>query len=192
MLKTNLFKEDAAISAYITNLGKYNEGKLIGEWVSFPIDENDLNEVYERIGINERYEETFNTDYEINIEGLKADNLGINCGEYVSIDDLNCLAEALESLQEWELKKLAAALEFKGCSNVDEIMQLIENLDNYYLYEDVKSDYDLGYYWAEESGCYNLAQLGTLANYIDYEAFGRDIRLRADGMMTDYGWIERA
>lgn len=191
MTNTNLFNQDALISAYVTNLGKYNEGELIGEWVSFPVSSEEMNEVYNRIGIAGTYEETFNTDYEINIEGLKAENLGFNCGEYVNIDALNLLAETLENLQEWELKKLAAALDLEWCSNIDEVMHLIENLDNYYLYEDVTNDYDLGYYWAEESGCYDLAQLGTLANYIDYERFGRDIRLEADGMMTDYGWIER-
>ena len=47
------------IKGYITNLGKYNEGVLLGEWITFPIDENELEEVFERIGINEEYEETF-------------------------------------------------------------------------------------------------------------------------------------
>ena len=32
---------------YIANLGKYNEGELVGDWFSFPIDEED---VAERIG----------------------------------------------------------------------------------------------------------------------------------------------
>ena len=33
---------------YIANLGKYNEGYLVGDWFSFPIDEE---EVAERIGL---------------------------------------------------------------------------------------------------------------------------------------------
>ncbi len=28
---------DCAFEAFITNLGKYNEGYLVGEWVKFPI-----------------------------------------------------------------------------------------------------------------------------------------------------------
>lgn len=40
---------------YIANLGKYNEGYLVGDWFSFLIDEED---VAERIGLNERYENT--------------------------------------------------------------------------------------------------------------------------------------
>lgn len=39
---------------YIANLGKYNEGELVGDWFSFPIDEED---VAERIGLNSYYEE---------------------------------------------------------------------------------------------------------------------------------------
>ena len=30
------------ISIFFTNLGKYNEGYLTGEWVKLPIDEDDL------------------------------------------------------------------------------------------------------------------------------------------------------
>ena len=29
--------ENSGIEAYVTNLGKYNEGELVGEWVKFPI-----------------------------------------------------------------------------------------------------------------------------------------------------------
>lgn len=192
MTNTNLFNQNALISAYVTNLGKYNEGELIGEWVSFPVTNEQMNEVYNRIGIAGTYEETFNTDYEFNVEGLKADMLGFNCGEYASIEKLNCLAETLEGLDQYDLTKFAAVLEFEYCNNIDDVIVIAGNLDDWYLMEDVKNDYDLGYHWVEESGCYDLAQLGTLANYIDYEAFGRDIRLESDGMMTDYGWIERA
>ena len=42
------------MAVYIANLGKYNEGYLVGDWFSFPIDEDD---VAERIGLNEYYEE---------------------------------------------------------------------------------------------------------------------------------------
>ena len=42
------------MAVYIANLGKYNEGYLVGAWFTFPIDEED---VKERIGLNEQYEE---------------------------------------------------------------------------------------------------------------------------------------
>ena len=52
------------IQIFLTNLGRYVEGCLIGEWVKLPVAEDKLEEVLVRIGINERYEEYFITDYE--------------------------------------------------------------------------------------------------------------------------------
>lgn len=52
------------MNIFITNLGKYNEGELVGEWVTLPISEKKLQELFKRIGINEEYEEYFITDYE--------------------------------------------------------------------------------------------------------------------------------
>lgn len=39
---------------YIANLGKYNEGELVGDWFSFPLE---WEEIKERIGLNCYYEE---------------------------------------------------------------------------------------------------------------------------------------
>ena len=39
------------MAVYIANLGKYNEGYLVGAWFTFPIDEED---VKEKIGLNEQ------------------------------------------------------------------------------------------------------------------------------------------
>ena len=56
---------------FITNLGKYNEGYLLGEWVTLPTTRDELKEVFKRIGIGrndefgQTYEEWFITDYEV-------------------------------------------------------------------------------------------------------------------------------
>ena len=50
---------------------KYNEGALVGEWVKFPTTAEELQKVFERIGIGSKddfghpYEEWFITDYRI-------------------------------------------------------------------------------------------------------------------------------
>lgn len=36
-------------------LGKYNEGELIGEWVELPVSQEELQEVFKHIGINEEF-----------------------------------------------------------------------------------------------------------------------------------------
>lgn len=75
------------LNGYITNLGKYNEGELVGKWIEFPITEEELEEVFEEIGINEEYEEFFFTDWE--------SDFSWSLGEYENIEDMNELAEAL-------------------------------------------------------------------------------------------------
>ena len=52
------------IKIFLTNLGKYNEGCLMGEWVKLPVPKDKLEAVLRRIGINDQYEEYFISDYE--------------------------------------------------------------------------------------------------------------------------------
>ena len=69
-------EEKKMFKIYLTNLGKYNEGELVGKWIDLPISEEELEATLEEIGIDgEKYEETFITDYETDINGLKARTL---------------------------------------------------------------------------------------------------------------------
>ena len=63
------------MQVYIANLGKYNEGELVGAWFTFPID---FEEVKEKIGLNDEYEEYAIHDYE----------LPFTVDEYTSIGEL--------------------------------------------------------------------------------------------------------
>ena len=56
-----MLKISSLFEAYITNLGKYNEGCLVGEWVKFPVTNEEMQAVFRRIGIGRRYEEWFIT-----------------------------------------------------------------------------------------------------------------------------------
>ena len=47
---------DGSFEAFVTNLGKYNEGELVGEWVHFPTTEEEMKKVFERIGIGSKDE----------------------------------------------------------------------------------------------------------------------------------------
>ena len=64
------YDKDYPFAAFITNLGKYNEGELVGEWVRFPTTAEDMKKVFERIGIGQKddfgnpYEEWFISDYD--------------------------------------------------------------------------------------------------------------------------------
>ena len=70
------YDHDCPFEAFITNLGKYNEGELVGEWVKFPTTSEELQKVFERIGIGSKdefgnpYEEWFISDYDCYVSGL--------------------------------------------------------------------------------------------------------------------------
>ena len=48
------YNKDYPFAAFITNLGKYNEGELVGEWVKFPTTAEEMKEVFKRIGIGQK------------------------------------------------------------------------------------------------------------------------------------------
>ena len=186
MIINEKFNGDSPFSAFITNLGKYNAGELVGEWVSFPTTYEEIQQAFKRIDIDGvRYEEFFITDYDDN-----AGNLCSSFGEYESLDELNYLAGKIAELNEWDLETFLAALELGEYSGtVKNLINLTDNLDNYEVYADIENYYDLGYYYINESGIYDVDSMGTLGNYIDYEAFGRDIAMDESGDFTSHGYV---
>ena len=56
------YDKDYPFAAFITNLGKYNEGDLVGEWVKFPTTPEEMQKVFERIGIGQK--DDFGQPYE--------------------------------------------------------------------------------------------------------------------------------
>ena len=183
---------DGNFEAFVTNLGKYNEGQLVGEWVKFPTTEEEMQKVFERIGIGstdefgQPYEEWFITDYECPVHGVY-DMLS----EYESLDKLNYLASRIDEMDKWEQEKFVAIME-AGCdevSDIDDLINLTYNLDCYDFIPDIHDESDLGYYYVHDAGIYSEKELGPLANYIDYERFGRDIAMDESGKFTDEGYI---
>lgn len=167
------------LRAFITNLGKYNEGELVGQWVDFPCSEDEFEDILQEIGIDgEQYEEWFVTDYECDLSEVAQE-----LGEYVSFDELNAVAEALEV---WDDDGVAEAV--IGIWGVDTLM---ETTPDDYLYFEAYNDEDIGYYYAEEFGILDEVP-ANLRNYFDYEAYGRDIRLDTDSGLSDNGYfVER-
>lgn len=162
------------LNIFVTNLGKYNEGHLIGEWVDLPVSEDELQAVYDRIGINEYYEEVFITDYETDIPGLKV-------GEYDSISDLNDFAEQLEDLGDDE-KDVIGALISEGYSLED----ALDKKDDCYIYYNVSDMADVAEQYCDEIGILDAIP-DSLRNYFDFEAFGRDMSFEGNFVFTDGG-----
>ncbi len=182
----NTYTPAAPLQAFVTNLGKYNEGALVGEWLAFPAEPEEVKALMERIGMDGvQYEEFFLTDFETDISGLY-DQLG----EYESLDELNYLATLVEEMSEGEREQFEAAIELgDNIGSLKDLINLTANLDCYDFLPDIDDDDDLGRYWVEESGCYDTKAMGSLASYIDHERFGRDVRLEEGGCFAANGYI---
>lgn len=181
--------KDYPFAAFITNLGKYNEGELVGEWVKFPTTAEELKEVFKRIGIGQKddfgqpYEEWFITDYDCYVDGLYS-----KLGEYESLDELNYLASKLDEMDQSDYAKFQAAMEIGDyTSSLQEIINLTENLDCYEIYPNIEDYDDLGRYYIEELDVMQVPE--HLQNYIDYEAYGRDVAIDENGAFTDQGYV---
>ena len=183
------YNKDYPFAAFITNLGKYNEGELVGEWVKFPTTAEELKEVFKRIGIGQKddfgqpYEEWFITDYDCYVDGLYS-----KLGEYENLDELNYLASKLDEMSESEYAQFQAGMEMGDhCGSLQEIINLTENLDCYEIYPNIEDYDDLGRYYIEELDAMQVPE--HLKNYIDYEAYGRDVAMDENGSFTDQGYV---
>ena len=167
--------------AYITNLGKYNEGELVGETLEFPTSPQEVQTLLKHIGVDGiRYEEFFITSFDGDVLGLY-DYLG----EYENLDELNHLACLLSELDQGELEKFEAVLHTGAhTSSVANIINLTQNLDCFEFYPDIENEEDLGRYWAED-----LPIPEELKDYFDYEAYGRDISINEGGHMAPGGYV---
>ena len=144
---------------YLTNLGKYNEGDLVGKWLELPATEKEIEESFKRIGIDGiNYEEYFITDYEDSIFKIE---------EYSNLEYLNEIAEKIENLNDDE-KIIFQYLKDYQNYDFEKTFEIIEN-ENYLYYANIKNEEDLGEAISED---WEIPE--NLINYIDYEAIGRD------------------
>ena len=167
----------------MTNLGKYNEGQLAYARVTFPTDAETVQAALKKIGIDGiRYEEVFISDYDGDMPQLHK-----RLGEYENIDELNYLACVLSELSQDELAKFEAVMdsgEYTG--SVKELINLAQNLDNYDFYPDIDSEEALGRMYIQELEAVQVPE--HLIDYIDYEAYGRDVRINEGGAIRVLLW----
>lgn len=113
--------------AYITNLGKYAEGQLVGETLKFPATTEEVQSLLKNIGVDGvRYEEFFITAFDGDVMGLY-DYLT----EYENLDELNHLAHLISELDSDEIETL-------GRIYVED-MELLDVPDNVLPYFDFEA-----------------------------------------------------
>ena len=172
------------LSGYLSNLGKYTEGRPAGEWVTFPTTAEHLKEVFDRIGIDfKNYEEWHFTEYQSSVLGLTE-----HLSEYSHPDELNYLAKLLEMQFDDDREKFIAAIEYGDhTDSLQDIINLAQNLDCYWIYPSVKNEEDYGHYLVDELEEPELPE--EAKKYFMYEEYGRDTSINDDGMFTERGYI---
>ena len=153
---------------YITDLQAYNEGHLVGSWYQLPMNEdllaesveNELQRGKEICESEQFHEEYFITDYECEY---------MEVSEYANLDDLNDIAEKMEDLSSYDIKKFKALM-----SEGYDFEYSFNNYEDVEIYEEINMN-ELAEQFVEEGLFGDIPK--SLINYIDYDAIARDLSM---------------
>lgn len=176
------------IDVWIGNLGKYNEGELVGGWLKLPKTNEEINQfLKEVVKLDEEYEEYMINDY--------ATDLPLHIGEYENLKNLNLIATIAENVTEMEA--IEAYVDSQGEMTLEELANLMEQEDDigYYRFssgnEYMSSEEKMGYEMAESTGIIDTLRRMGIEDFFDFESYGRswengDITIMEDGYI-DFG-----
>jgi antirestriction protein len=167
------------LNLFVNTWGNYNEnGADGGQWITLPMDPDELQEVLEHIaaamGDNDPEWAIHDYEWESDIE------LG-DVHEMDSIKEWNERCQEAYDLEEWEAEEIAAAMEAYGYTFPEALERQQRGCFIFYPGRDLEEV-------AEDliNECYDLPEFAL--RYFDYEAFARD--LSYDGYTeTKYGVI---
>lgn len=170
------------LNIFVNTWGNYNEnGADGGEWITLPMDPDELKEELEKIAaaMPDNDPEWFINDYEWTTEIEPRE-----IGEMENISDLNDELNELHGLDEWTIKEIAAAVEAFGYSFNEAMERCGRGCFVFYADQDLS---DVAAEMADD--ILNLKDVPDfIARYFDYEAFARDLEF--DGYTeTKYGVI---
>ena len=160
------------LKLFITDLAAYNNGFLIGEWVTLPLSGKELYMAINSI-LSEgehlcqsdvTHEEIFITDYEWMGQSL------FNVGEYDSVWDVNDDVGKVSDLTPLQQKAVAFLL---GEQLTYEVDDAISKADDVIIHENQSLE-DVAYELMQE--CYGVDKLPPIiANNIDYQGIAKDL-----------------
>ena len=165
------------LKIYVTNLSKYNEGALVGEWVNLPCE--GLEEVLDKISNNGK-DELFISDYETDISGLKV-------AEYKDILQLNEIAEEIDNFDDEEVIIFQAYLD-QYANDIEQALEEVRQ-GNYTIYENCDNMEDVAYQAVNESGLLDGVP-EQVKMYFDYEAYDRDMDINRTFIQVDNSFVE--
>lgn len=169
------------IKIYLTNLSKYNESELVGQWVTLPVD--DFKPILEKIGNPEEY---FITDYEAPFE----------IGEYANIYELNEIAKELEDLDAIQKEVFVTLL--NESYNYKEALEIAQNRDFTYIPGNTDDEFISEYIDMLGGNLIDAVGEERLKDYFDYAQFGRGLisdnvfEKTENGYIDEEGWEIKA
>ena len=108
--------------------------------------------------------------------------------EYSHPDELNYLGKLLEMQFDDDREKFIAAIEYGDhADSLQDIINLAQNLDCYWIYPSVHNEEEYGRYLVDELEEPELPE--EAKKYFMYEEYGRDASINDDGMFTEKGYI---
>ena len=167
------------LKIYVANLGKYNEGELVGEWLTLPATDEELEALYVSIKVAHYdengnfipyYEEDGIIYEEVAIHDHETDIKGLTINEYTDILQLNETAKELDDLDEDDRDVLNAIIEARG----EDLQYALDHIGDATFYPGYTLDQvaeelvDEGYFGEIPE---------RIAYYIDYEAIARDLSI---------------
>ncbi len=169
------------LNIFVNTWGNYNEnGADGGQWITLPMEEDELEEVLENIAalMEDNDPEWFINDYEWTIDTELGD-----VHEMDSILEWNERCQEADDLEEYEAEEIAAAMEAYGYTFTEAYERQQRGCFVFYAGRDLQ---EVAEEIADECYLYNAPEF--LARYFDYEAFARDLSF--DGYTeTRYGVI---
>lgn len=175
------------LEVWIGNLGKYNEGELVGGWLDLPKSNEEIEKfLRDVVGLNDEYEEYMINDY--------STDLPLKVGEYDNIKNLNLIATIAENVT--NMKAIEAYVESQGEMTLDELANLMEQEDDiaYYSFENeneyMSSEEKMGYEMAEVTGIMETLRKMGIEDYFDFESYGRSWEYNSDITILDNGYID--
>lgn len=92
-------------------------------------------------------------------------------------------AEISRGWNDYQSRTMAAAVEWLG----DEAW--LYSVDDFVLYDEVTDEWELGLWWAVDSGLYEF-ESARAASAADFEEMGREVLRRVAGAFTSHGFVE--
>lgn len=188
------------LNVWIGNLGKYNEGELVGEWLKLPVSKQELDTfLREKVGLQLTqaevdkaleeegvcYEEYMINDYET--------DLPIKISEYENLDNLNLLATIAENVN--DMDAINAYVDSQGEMTLEELANLMKQEDDiaYFRFSNdsssMSAEEKMGYEMADATGLLSTLQKLQIEEFFDFEGYGSSWE-NGDITILDNGYID--